>query len=308
LIEIGYQSFSKKDSIFCICNRILDSEIPRRVSLKNYVRCNDFQIGIICQNLFILNNKHRMDKDKIIVVGGYVGCGKTSWIYQQIASLIKAVPQYYQKILYLKAGTGKVQIDQKRISIDFPKVEVFCDNQKATFLDKLESADIAYIELGNNLGLSYIDELLNDLFYYPVAILPPGYKRCKWHSWAKEVLTGAAIKTDNRKMETLCIETTGKVICGSKFNKLWNKIISDAYGKVIRAKGIFHLEDGNIIYADFVNGTECIDFLNLDLIAYLHGEPKCLSGLEIVGYSLNEILLQRIIDKIYIETYRIVQS
>lgn len=249
-----------------------------------------------------------MDKDKIIVVGGYVGCGKTSWIYQQIACLIKAVPQYYKKILYLKAGTGKVQIDQKRISIDFPMVNVFCDNQKAAFINELESADIAYIELGNNLGLSYIDQLLNDLPYYPVAILPPGYKRCKWHSWAKEVLTGAAITASCWEMETLRISTTGKIICGEKFNKLWNKIIGNAYGKVLRAKGIFHLEDGNIIYADFVNGTECIDFLNLDLVPYLHGEPKCFSGLEVVGFSLNEALLQRIINKIYIATYRIVES
>ena len=120
-----------------------------------------------------------MDEEKIIVVGGYVGCGKTSWIYQQITSKEKACPKSLQKIIYLKAGTGQFQIDQKRINVDFLTVKVFGDGQEVEFLKELESADIAYIELGHNLGLGYIDQLLNDLPYYPVAIVPPGCKRCR---------------------------------------------------------------------------------------------------------------------------------
>ncbi|MEO1373748.1 MAG: hypothetical protein AAFW70_05365 [Cyanobacteria bacterium J06635_10] len=135
-----------------------------------------------------------MDEDKIVIVGGYIGCGKTTWINQQIALKEKAFPRYYKKILYLKASTEQVQIDPHRISVDFPTVQVFCDGQEVDFINELESADIAYIELDNNLGLGYIDKLLNDLPYYPVAILPPGCKRCKWHSWAKEVLIGAAMR------------------------------------------------------------------------------------------------------------------
>ena len=67
---------------------------------------------------------------------------------------------------------------------------------------------------------------------------------------------------------------------------------------VIRAKGIFHLEDSNIIYADFIDGVPSIDFLHLNVQRYLNYEPKCFSGLEIVGFSLNEVALQRIIKKI----------
>lgn len=241
-----------------------------------------------------------MDEEKIVVVGGYVGCGKTSWIYQQIASRIKAVPKNYQKILYLKAGTEQFQIDQKRISIDLPIVKVFCASQKTDFLKEIESADIAYIELGNNLGLGYLEEFLDDLPYYPVAILPPGCKRCKWHSWAKEILTGAALKADINEVETLYITTSYKVISGNSLNKLWNQLICHTYGKVIRAKGIFHLEDSNIIYADFIDGVPCIDLLHLNLQHYLNYEPKCFSGLEIVGCSLNEVALQRVIKKIYL--------
>lgn len=249
-----------------------------------------------------------MESEKIIVVGGYVGCGKTSWIYQQIALKEKAFPKCYKKILYFKVGTGQVQIDQKRITIDFPKVKVFCDGEEVNFLHELESADIAYIELGNNLGLGYIDQLLNDVPYYPIAIVPPGCKRCRWHSWAKEVLTGAAMKASVCEVNKLAIDTTGKVISGKNFNKFWNKIICHCYGKVIRAKGIFHLEDGNIVYADFVDGVPCIEFLDLNLSRYLHSEPKCFSGLEIVGCSLSEVTFRRIITKIYVTQYTVVKS
>ena len=244
-----------------------------------------------------------MDEDKIIVVGGYIGCGKTSWIYQQIALKLKAVPKYKKNILYLNAGTKEVQIDQKRISLDFYKVKVFCDTQKADFLAALESADIAYIELSSNLGLGYIDWLLNDLAYYPLAILPPGYKRCKWHSWAKEVLTGAAIKASIHQLEIFSVATTGKVISGKNFNNLWKQVTRNTYGKIIRAKGIFHLEDGIVLYANFIYGVECIDFIDLNLPNYLHGEPKFFSGLEVVGFSLNQVALRQMIENIYVNIY-----
>lgn len=248
-----------------------------------------------------------MDEEKIIVVGGYVGCGKTTWIYQQIALKQQGFPKYYKKILYFKAGTGKFQIDQKRISVDFPKVKVFGDGQEDKFFDELESADIAYIELDSNLGLAYIDGFLNDLPYYPVAVLPPLCNRCRWHSWAKEILTGAAMKENFTQLEICRLLNTGKVIYSNHLNKFWDEIIEDVYGKVIRAKGIFNLDDGRIIYTDFISGIPPIDFLELHLPRYLQGEPKRLSGLELVGFSLNEVVLLRALEDIYLPNFGVSQ-
>lgn len=107
-----------------------------------------------------------MHEDKIIVVGGHIGCGKTAWIHQQIALKEKAIPRNYRKILYLKAGTEQLHIDQKRINIDFPNVKVFCDSQKADFIRELNRADIAYIELDNNLGLGYIEIKIRDKYIW----------------------------------------------------------------------------------------------------------------------------------------------
>ncbi|KST66867.1 hypothetical protein [Mastigocoleus testarum] len=248
-----------------------------------------------------------MDEEKIVVVGGYVGCGKTTWIHQQIALKEKGFPKYYKKILYFKPGTGKFQIDQKRISIDFPKVKVFGDGQEEKFLDELESADMAYIELESNLGLGYIEELLKDLPYYPVAILPPLCKKCRWHSWGKEILTGAAIRENFHQLETLRLVNTGKVIYTNSFNKLWNQITEHIYGKVIRAKGIFNLDDGRIIYTEFISDIPPIDFLELNLPRYLQGAPKRFSGLELVGFSLNEVSLLRVLEDSYLPSFGISQ-
>ena len=244
-----------------------------------------------------------MDEEKIIVVGGYVGCGKTTWIKQQIALKEKAFPKYYKKILYFKAGTGKFQLDQKIISVDFPNVKVFDETQEANFLDNLESADIAYIELDNSLGLAYLEEFLNDLPYYPVAILPPLCKKCKWHSWAKEILIGAAIKESVCQLEVWRLINTGKVIYGNNFNHFWDEMIKNAYGKVIRAKGIFNLDDGRIIYADFLYGVPLINFSDLNLTCYLQGNPKRFSGLEIVGFSLNEVALVQALEDSYLPIF-----
>ena len=244
-----------------------------------------------------------MDEEKIIVVGGYVGCGKTTWIKQQIAAKEKAFPKYYKKILYLKAGTGKFQIDQKIISINFPKVKVFGDGQEANFFEQLESADIAYIELDSNLGLAYIDELLNDLPYYSVAVLPPLCKKCRWHSWAKEILTGAGIKDNICQLEVWRLENTGQVIYRNNLDNFWNEVTENIYGKVIRAKGIFSLDDGRIIYADFLYGVPFIDFVELNLPRYLQGEPKRFSGLELVGVSLNEVGLLQALEDSYLPNF-----
>lgn len=248
-----------------------------------------------------------MEEEKIIVVGGYVGCGKTTWIKQQIALKEKAFPKYYKKILYFKAGTGKFQIDQKIISVYFPKVKVFGDGQEANFFYELESADIAYIELDSNLGLAYIDELLNDLPYYSVAVLPPLCKRCRWHSWAKEILTGAAIKDNIYQLEVWRLENTGKVIYANDLDRFWDEMIENFYGKIIRAKGIFNLDDGRAIYADFLYGVPLIDFLELNLPRYLQGEPKRFSGLELVGLSLNQAALLQVLEDSYLPNFGLSQ-
>ena len=52
------------------------------------------------------------------------------------------------------------------------------------------------------------------------------------------------MKVSINQMETLYIITSYKVISGNNLNKLWNQLICHAYGKVIRAKGIFHLTPG----------------------------------------------------------------
>ena len=123
----------------------------------------------------------------------------------------------------------------------------------------------------------------------------------------KEILTGAAIRENFHQLETLRLVNTGKVIYTNSFNKLWNEITEHVYGKVIRAKGIFNLDDGRIIYTDFISDIPPIDFLELNLPRYLQGAPKRFSGLELVGFSLNEVSLLRVLEGSYLPSFGISQ-
>lgn len=52
----------------------------------------------------------------ITVVAGPVGCGKTTWIEQQLRL------KQQEKVLYFSPGTGAVPIDQTRLGAEFPFV------------------------------------------------------------------------------------------------------------------------------------------------------------------------------------------
>ena len=134
----------------------------------------------------------------ITVVAGSLGCGKTTWISQQLAL------REDENVLYFSPGTGTLPIDQTCLAVQFPRVKVFNDTQQAEFINQLASSDAVYIELGFYLELSAVKQILNDLPYRAIAkrcclrqiaILPPHLKDSEWHSWADEIIPGVDIQT-----------------------------------------------------------------------------------------------------------------
>jgi hypothetical protein len=232
-----------------------------------------------------------MGVSKIIVVAGTVGSGKTNWIYQQLSTNYDRYNSSNQKILYFSPGTGSVPIDQKRLESDFPTIKVFNDGQESDFVKQLESADFAYIEVGFYLELSTTVQLLGDLPHHKVAVLPPSLQDSEWHSWADEVVKGMKIDTQQIQSQIWRVPTIGQVIDEDSLEEFWYEITHNAYGEVIRAKGIFDVNDGRSIYADYVMGIPSASFLELDFPRYLEGRPKRFSGLEVVATSLNQAAL-----------------
>ncbi len=223
----------------------------------------------------------------ITVVAGSSGAGKTTWVCQQMRD-IAAV----DKIIYFSPGTGTVPIDQNRIATKFPGIQVFGDGQEVEFFNQIPQAEAVYIELGFYLQLEAITQILDNLTYRAVAVLPPDLKDSEYHSWANEVVCGASTQTITA--ESLWrAASNGQVIDENSLEEFWYEITHGAYGIVTRAKGIFDVNDGRSLYCDFVAGVPQTDFLELNLPRYLEGRPQRFSGLEVVGENLDEATLRQ---------------
>lgn len=230
-----------------------------------------------------------MNIPSITVIAGLSGTGKTTWIRQQIREIKSN--EKFDNLIYFSPGTGNVLIDHSCIAAEFPGIKVFGDNQEIEFIHQIPAANHVYIELGSHLELSTISQILDDLNYRPVVILPPNYQNSEYQKWTEEIFYGAPIKTINiENIWRVC--TTGQVIDENSLEEFWYEITHGAYGDVIRAKGIVDVNDGRSLYCDFVAGVPQTEFLELDLPRYLEGRPQRFSGLEVVGKNLDEPALK----------------
>ncbi|MEA5573154.1 GTP-binding protein [Calothrix sp. UHCC 0171] len=228
-----------------------------------------------------------MSVANIIVVAGSSGAGKTTWVCQQIRDIADV-----DKIIYYNPGTGTVPVDQTRIASEFPDLQVFGDAQQVEFLNQIPKADAVFIEWGFYLELGAVAQLLENLTYRTIAVLPLDLKDSEYHTWAKEIVRGAPIQTNT--IENLWrAASNGQVIDENSLEEFWYEITHRAYGIITRAKGIFDVNDGRSLYCDFVAGVPQTDFLELGLPRYLEGRPQRFSGLEVVGQNLDEAALKQ---------------
>ncbi len=245
----------------------------------------------------------------VTFVAGSSGAGKTTWICEQIRNITSV-----DKLIYFSPGTGTVPIDQTRIATEFPGIQVFCDTQEAEFFNQIPKAEAVYIELGFYLELGAmghalplaIAQIIDNLTYRTVAVLPPDLKDSEYHPWANEIVRGAP--TQATIAETLWrAVSSGQVIDENSLEDFWYEITHGAYGIVTRAKGIFDVNDGRSLYCDFVAGVPQTDFLELDLPRYLEGRPQRFSGVEVVGKNLDEGALKQTLSHCCLSDAAIVQ-
>jgi G3E family GTPase len=229
----------------------------------------------------------------ISVVAGSVGCGKTTWISQQLAL------REDENVLYFSPGTGTIPIDQMRLAAQFPTVKVFNDTQQAEFIKQLASSDAVYIELGFYLEVSAVGQILNNLPYRAIAILPPHLKDSEWHSWANEIIPGADTQTMT-PAKLWRFSCTGEVVEENSLEEFWYEITQGAYQTVTRAKGIFNVDDGRYLYADFTAGVTKSDFVELNSPRHLEGRPQRFSGLEIFAENLDEVNFRQTLQDCYL--------
>ncbi|MEA5512925.1 GTP-binding protein [Nodularia sp. UHCC 0506] len=238
----------------------------------------------------------------ITVVAGPAGCGKTTWICQQLRSNASA-----ENVIYFSPGTGNVPVDQIRLSAEFPEVNVFSDGQEVEFFNQLAGAENIYIEIGFYLELGAIEQIVGNVPYQSVAVLPSHLKDSEYHTWAEKIVTGLDIETSMTQNQIWRSPTSGQVIDEDSLHEFWYELSHGAYGQVSRAKGIFDVADGRALYADCVAGVPTTDFLELDLPRHLEGRPQRFSGLEVWGENLDESAIKQTLQDCYLSDSAIAQ-
>ena len=227
----------------------------------------------------------------ITLVAGPPGIGKTTWINQFLSTA-------QQPLFYLSPAAGTESVDRLRVGNRFPNVEVIEDAQAAALLMNLPDQAQVYVELGFHLDLTTLP--FNELPCRRVAIVPPELAQLtaqsEWHDWADELVAGNDIPAPDSIPEIWRVPLTGHVFDPPSLDELLTEMTGGAYGQVTRLKGILEMPDGQAISVDFVEGLEGIEYSELKSSRWrslssgesLKGRPTRLSGLEVIGYNLQQ--------------------
>jgi hypothetical protein len=216
----------------------------------------------------------------IIAVASPPGTGKTEWICRQIAQTNKPVG-------YFSPKTDSVPIDTIYLQSKYPQLKIYHTREEAALLTESDQT-ITYIEIPWYLNLSGIEPLLTRLNSHRVAVISADTKNTEFKTWADEVVSGNQVTKLTTSLQIHRGVLTGEILDFDSLATFWLEMTQGAYGEVVRAKGIFDLEDGQIYYGDFMPNQPELEFKPLNLPRWLDGRPTRKSGFEIVGNKLDQ--------------------
>jgi hypothetical protein len=180
----------------------------------------------------------------IIAVASPPGTGKTEWICRQIAQTNKPVG-------YFSPKTDSVPIDTIYLQSKYPQLKIYHTREEAALLTESDQT-ITYIEIPWYLNLSGIEPLLTRLNSHRVAVISADTKNTEFKTWADEVVSGNQVTKLTTSLQIHRGVLTGEILDFDSLATFWLEMTQGAYGEVVRAKGIFDLEDGQIYYGDFM--------------------------------------------------------
>lgn len=224
-----------------------------------------------------------MTTPTIIAVAGPSGSGKTTWITQGLKSRTESC-------IYLCPSfdeVAEVAVDLVRVRYCLPSVQVLSESQ-IPLLKALPEDAVIFWEIGFHVDLDI--PFLATMPHHRVAVLPPDLQQSKWHEWANELIPGHAITTPNLadSPQLWCTSLTGQVFDPPSLDEVLLEMTQGAYGNVYRLKGIFEMPDGQSFYVDFVQELEGIEYRELPIPRWLEGRPRRPSGIEVVGWQLDQ--------------------
>jgi hypothetical protein len=212
----------------------------------------------------------------IIAIASPPGVGKTHWIHQQIA-------QAKQPVGYFSPQTDSLPIDAIYLQSEYPQLKLYQMGEEAAL-----NNTITYVEIPWYLDLAGIEPLLQTFNSHRVAIISEDTDSTELKTWADEIVRGNNITKPTTTLQVHRGVLTGEILDFDSLATFWLEMTQGAYGEVVRAKGIFDLEDGQIYYGDFMPNRPELEFKPLNLPRWLDGRPVRQSGLEIVGNKLEQ--------------------
>ncbi|MGD2183719.1 GTP-binding protein [Lusitaniella coriacea] len=251
----------------------------------------------------------------IIAVASALGAGKTHWICQQIAKNNNSVG-------YFSPQTDSVPIDGTYLQSEYPHLTIYQTGEEGKLLVETDRA-IGYIEIPWYIDLAGVESLLQTLNAHRVALIPPDVDNAELKAWADEVLIVRDRETGKIETETessprentlwsisnthpktsLQIHRgilTGQILDFDSLATFWLELTQGAYGEVVRAKGIFDLEDGHLYYGNFTPTQSKLEFHPLNFPRWEKGRPERFSGFEIIGNNLNKAEISQTIKDCFV--------
>ncbi|MBW4534198.1 MAG: GTP-binding protein [Pleurocapsa minor HA4230-MV1] len=215
----------------------------------------------------------------IIAVASPPGAGKTHWICQQIAQTNKPVG-------YFSPQTDSLPIDTIYLQSEYPQLKIYQTGEEAALLTEADQS-LIFLEIPWYLDLSGIEPLLKTLNSHRVAIISPDANNTELTTWADEIVSGNQITKLTTSWQIHRGVLTGEILDFDSLATFWLELTQGAYGEVLRVKGMFDLEDGQIYHGDFMPNQPELEFQPLNLPRWLDGRPVRKSGFEIVGNKLD---------------------
>jgi Cobalamin synthesis protein cobW C-terminal domain len=212
------------------------------------------------------------------LVAGPAGVGKTTWILKQCE-----MRNHQTWMGHL--GSETLPIDAALLA-SHCRATQFLTAFNRDLSSVLAQGAIVYIEVGFHVDLTSLQTLVSTFPCHRIAIIPPSVTTSEWHDWADEVIEGIAVEEQMGQLWRSVL--TGQILEAASLNTFWDELINGAYGSVGRAKGIFEVQDGRAFHFSYVAPLENTDYEELNVPRWVDGRPTRFSGIEVVGYGLDE--------------------
>ncbi|NJN31360.1 MAG: hypothetical protein HC824_13745 [Synechococcales cyanobacterium RM1_1_8] len=207
-----------------------------------------------------------MPREKLVVVAGAPGAGKTAWIVQQLQQYEAPRQTPAHRPLYCALGGADIPLDAVFLGAQSLGVEVLPKADLSRVAIALQAGRPVFLEIHGTIELDSLDLHSQLLAHWEagsekpllerVAIVPEGWRCDDLESWSDRRFPSPIAfpppPSSPAPQQIWSLDLTGQVFDPPSLDLLWQELTGGAYGQVQRAKGIFCLADGSGFFFSFV--------------------------------------------------------